>query len=81
MIPSQIHTFADLVSFLESYASWNEGHEFDVGGVFVLMKALLGNLKSNALDAELQNINAYLDSDEKDFLAKLSEYSRLPEDD
>ncbi len=81
MKPSDILTFTDLVAFLETYTSWDEGYAFDTGGVLVLMKALLRNLKANALDADLQVINGYLEADEKEQLAKLSEYSQLPEDD
>jgi len=81
MKPGDILTFTDLVTFLETYTSWDEGYVFDTGGVLILMKALLRNLKANALDADLQLINGYLESDEKKLLAKLSEYSQLPDDD
>ena len=77
----EIHTFTDLVRFLESYTSWDEGYAHDAGGIFVLMNALLKNLRANAPDAELRTLNGYLEAEEKEFLMKLAEYAKFAEDD
>ena len=77
----EIHSYTDLVRFLETYTSWDDGYAHDAGGIFVLIKALLKNLKSNTPDADLRTINGYFEADEKEFLARLSEYAQLPEDD
>jgi len=81
MKSDEIHTFTDLVRFLEIYTSWEEGYAHDAGGIFVLFKALLKNLKDNAPDSDLRTINGYLEADEKEFLARISKYAHLPEDD
>ena len=78
---SEIHDFTDLVTFLETYTSWDEGYAYDAGGIFILIAALLRNLKANTLDDDLQTINRYLEADEKELLAKLSEYAQSPEHD
>lgn len=81
MKAEEIHSFTDLVRFLETYTSWDDGYAHDAGGIFVLIKALLKNLRSNTPDAELRTINGYLEADDKEFLATLSAYAQLPEDD
>jgi len=77
----EIQTFTDLARFLETYTSWDEGFAYDPGGIFQLMAALIRNLKANSIDADLRDINGYLKADEKEFLAKLSGYAQIPEDD
>lgn len=77
----EIHSYPDLVRFLETYTSWDDGYAHDAGGIFVLIKSLLKNLKANTPDADLRTINGYFETDEKEFLARLSEYAQLPEDD
>ncbi len=81
MKTNEIHTFSDLVQFLESYSSWDEGFAYDPGGIFQLVAALIRNLKANSIDADLRDINGYLKPDEKQLLARLSECAQVPEDD
>jgi hypothetical protein len=76
-----VHSFTDLVRFLETYTSWDDGFAYDPGGIFQLMAALIRNLKANSIDADLSEINGYFEADEKEFFARLSECAQLPEDD
>ncbi len=81
MKANEIDTYTDLVRFLGGYTSWDQGFAYDPGGIFQLIAASLRNLKANAIDADLREINGYQDTGEKALLGILSKYARLPESD
>lgn len=80
MKPSEIKSFDDLKRFLANYTSWDNGHALDSGGLFILLGAILNNLRENAIDADLRMINGYLEDDQKKLLYRLTEYAMVPED-
>ena len=48
--------------------------DYDFGAVITLTLACLDNLRANALEAELEEIAAYLSPEQADFLVLLAKY-------
>lgn len=76
---SQIQSFEDLCRFLKEYTHWGEGPPLDVGGLILLLSSILDNLRENANEAELEEINGYLEPEQKAFLSRLSGYAQREE--
>lgn len=72
MKPNQIQSFDDLKAYLATYTTWDGDHIHDFGGAFVLLGALLDNIRENTVDADLQSIQDYLTDEQKAFLSYLA---------
>ncbi len=81
MRPSEIKSFQDLEDYLTHFTTWDGDQVYDHGGAFVLLGALLDNIRTYALEVELERIGNYLDDEQKFFLIRLTDLSRHPRED
>ncbi len=78
MKPSEIRSFQDLEDYLTHFTTWDGNHVYDCGGAFVLLGALLDNIRAYALEVDLERIGSYLKDEQKSFLIRLAELSNRP---
>jgi hypothetical protein len=72
MKPKDIQSFDDLKTYLATFTTWDGDHIHDFGGAFVLLGALLDNIRENTLDADLDSIHDYLTDEQRAFLLHLA---------
>lgn len=65
-------TFEDLEAMLREWVSFADPHVYDAGGMAALFAACLDNMRSRMLEAELEDIGAYLTAEQKAFVLKLA---------
>ena len=76
--PLQFESFDELERFLRDWQQWDwlEGDtldDYDFAGMIILFNACLDNLRTNAHQAELEDIGGYLRDEQRAFLKKLAE--------
>jgi hypothetical protein len=71
----EIQDYEELVDYLRKWrSSFESSHEeYDFAGMVFLLGACLDNLRSFALEAELEDIGGYLDDDQSAFLTRISQ--------
>jgi hypothetical protein len=67
-----LKTFEDLEAMLRHWVSFADPHLYDAGGMVLLFAACLDNMRLRMLEAELEDIDAYLTDEQKEFLLKLA---------
>ena len=67
-----LKTFEDLEALLRHWGSFADPALYDAGGMILLLAACLDNMRLRMLDAELEDIDAYLTDEQKEFLLKLA---------
>ena len=65
-------TFEDLEAMLREWVSFADPHVYDAGGMAALFAACLDNMRSHMLEAELEDIGAYLTAEQTAFVLKLA---------
>lgn len=73
----EIIAFEELEEYLREFRVFRHGSlpsEYDFGGAVYLLAACLDNLRSHALDAQLEEIGNYLDPENMTFLHQLSDH-------
>jgi hypothetical protein len=76
MKPHEIRSFDDLEKYLADFTTWDGDHVHDFGGAFLLLGAILGNIRRYALDVDIDSIGSYLNDEQKSFLQRLADLSR-----
>ena len=67
-----LKTFEDVEAMLGHWRSFADPSLYDAGGRVLLFAACLDNMRLRMLEAELENIDAYLTDAQKEFLPKLA---------
>lgn len=73
----QMKSFEELVEFIKTWRAWSGDEQYDFGGMTSLLGACLDNLQQFALDAELKELEEFLEPNQILFLKTLA--SRLAE--
>ena len=68
-----VESFGDLIDFLQEWRSAEDPFVYDFGGMVQLFSACLDNLRIYAVEGELEDIGAYLDTDQTQFLQRIAE--------
>ncbi len=63
-----VETLEELEQYLREFSSWGNPDAFDFGGAAALLGACLDCLKKQAVDAELEDLEDHLSSDQIDFM-------------
>lgn len=81
MKPNEIKSFQDLENYLADFTTWDGNHVHDFGGAFVLLGAILDNIRKYALEVDIESIGGYLNDEQKAFLQRLAGLSSRPIED
>jgi dimeric dUTPase (all-alpha-NTP-PPase superfamily) len=77
----EIRDFSDLANRLRCWSSFVDDTSYDFVGIVHLFSACLDNLKTSALESELEDIGDCLDDDQKKILLKISDFVRRKTED
>jgi hypothetical protein len=78
MKPKDVRSFDDLRNYLATFSTWDGDHVHDFGGAFILLGALLDNIRENVTDANLECTGDYLTDEQKIFFLRLAELAQHP---
>jgi hypothetical protein len=72
----EVRSYEDLETYLREFTTFHDDRSvYDFGGAFHLWLALLQNLKTNGLDAEMKQYAEVVSPDQVLFLKKLLQYA------
>jgi hypothetical protein len=75
MKADEIHSFDDLKRYLTSFTTWDGDVVHDFGRAFVLLGAILDNIRICSTDADWELIGGYLTDEQREFLKLLAEHA------